>query len=27
MEFDHYKEVPASLAEQIIGQVRGVVRR
>jgi elongation factor G len=27
MEFDHYKEVPASLAEQIIGRVRGVVRR
>ena len=27
MEFDHYKEVPASLAEHIIGQVRGVVRR
>ena len=27
MEFDHYQEVPASLAEHIIGQVRGVVRR
>jgi elongation factor G len=27
MEFDHYEEVPASLAEHIIGQVRGVVRR
>ena len=27
MEFDHYEEVPASLAEHIIGRVRGVVRR
>jgi elongation factor G len=27
MEFDHYGQVPASLAEQITGRVRGVVRR
>jgi len=27
MEFDHYEEVPASLAEQVFGRVRGVVRR
>ncbi|HEU4758967.1 MAG TPA: hypothetical protein VFT91_03195, partial [Dehalococcoidia bacterium] len=27
MEFDHYQEVPASVAEQIAGRVRGVVRR
>ena len=27
MEFDHYEEVPVSLAEQIMGRVRGVVRR
>jgi len=27
MEFDHYEEVPASVAEQIAGRVRGVVRR
>jgi elongation factor G len=27
MEFDHYEEVPVSLAEQIAGRVRGVVRR
>jgi elongation factor G len=27
MEFDHYEEVPASIAENIIGRVRGVVRR
>ena len=27
MEFDHYQEIPASLAEQIAGRVRGVVRR
>ena len=27
MEFDHYEQVPASIAENIIGRVRGVVRR
>ncbi len=27
MEFDHYEEVPVSVADQIIGKVRGVVRR
>jgi elongation factor G len=27
MEFDHYQEVPVSLAEQIMGRARGVVRR
>jgi elongation factor G len=27
MEFDHYEEVPTSLAENIVGRVRGVVRR
>ena len=27
MEFDHYGEVPASVAEHVIGGVRGVVRR
>jgi elongation factor G len=27
MEFDHYEEVPVSVAEQIIGRTRGVVRR
>jgi elongation factor G len=27
MEFDHYEEVPVSVAEQIVGRARGVVRR
>jgi elongation factor G len=27
MEFDHYQEVPASVAEAIMGKVRGFVRR
>jgi elongation factor G len=27
MEFDHYEEVPVSVAEHVIGRVRGVVRR
>jgi elongation factor G len=27
MEFDHYEEVPVSVAEHIIGRARGVVRR
>ncbi len=27
MEFDHYGEVPASVAEHVIGRVQGVVRR
>ena len=27
MEFDHYEEVPASVAENVIGRARGVVRR
>ncbi|MBI1885450.1 MAG: elongation factor G [Chloroflexi bacterium] len=27
MEFDHYQEVPQSVAETIVGRVRGVVRR
>jgi elongation factor G len=27
MEFDHYQEVPASIAEQVSGRTRGVVRR
>jgi elongation factor G len=27
MEFDHYEEVPVSIAEHIVGRVRGVVRR
>ncbi|KKL97710.1 hypothetical protein LCGC14_1831690 [marine sediment metagenome] len=27
MEFDHYEEVPVSVAENIIGRARGVVRR
>jgi elongation factor G len=27
MEFDHYQEVPASLAEQLAGRVQGAVRR
>jgi len=27
MEFDHFVEVPASVAEHVIGRVRGVVRR
>ena len=27
MEFDHYEEVPVSMAEQIGGRMRGVVRR
>ncbi len=27
MEFNHYEEVPVSVAEQIAGRVRGVVRR
>ena len=27
MEFHHYEEVPASVAEPIVGRVRGVVRR
>jgi hypothetical protein len=27
MEFDHYEEVPVSVAEQIAGRARGVVRR
>jgi len=27
MEFDHYKEVPSSVAETLLGRVRGYVRR
>ncbi|MEO8458028.1 MAG: elongation factor G [Chloroflexota bacterium] len=27
MEFDHYQEVPASIAEQVSGRTRGTVRR
>jgi elongation factor G len=27
MEFDHYEQVPASIAEQVSGRTRGVVRR
>jgi elongation factor G len=27
MEFDHYEEVPVSVAESVIGRARGVVRR
>ena len=27
MEFDHYEEVPVSVAENVIGRARGVVRR
>jgi elongation factor G len=27
MEFDHYQEVPASIAEQVSGRTRGAVRR
>jgi elongation factor G len=27
MEFDHYQEVPASLAEQVAGRMQGAVRR
>ena len=27
MEFDHYEEVPVSIAEHVVGRVRGVVRR
>jgi len=27
MEFDHYQEVPAAVAEAIMGKVRGLVRR
>jgi elongation factor G len=27
MEFDHYQEVPASVAESIVGKARGLVRR
>ncbi len=27
MEFDHYEEVPVSVAEHVIGRARGVVRR
>ncbi|MEX0801118.1 MAG: elongation factor G [Dehalococcoidia bacterium] len=27
MEFDHYEQVPANIAETIMGRVRGVVRR
>jgi elongation factor G len=27
MEFDHYQEVPASIAEQISGRMQGAIRR
>ncbi len=27
MEFDHYQEVPASLADQVAGRMQGAVRR
>ncbi len=27
MEFDHYEELPASMAEQLLGRARGAVRR
>ena len=27
MEFDHYQELPASLAEQVSGRLQGAIRR